>query len=310
MEHSKHYSNFCHPYPSVYFETLNTTLPYSVNSAMNVLLAITTTFANCLVAVSIRRTTSIHLPSKLLLYSLILTDLGVGSVVQPQFAGYLIAKANKARHFSCFFLKSYVFCGSMFSAISLFTMTVITVDRYIALFRHLEYRETVTVKRVSAVVIFSWSCAILYALTMFWNNVLWLVLTLLGLFICFFVISVAHVKICQRLRHQHGHRVQDQAATQVQQAGITLNVARYQRAASAMLWIYAFFIICYLPYICALSVDMALQQGALTLCIRSFCYTLLLLKSLVNPLVYCFRLPEIRAEVLRQLLKICSHSQQ
>ena len=83
----------CPPVPNVRFETLDSSLSCFLNAALNVPLAIATTVANLVVLLAMRRVTSIRLPSKLLLCSLVLTDLGAGSVAQPQFAAILLLRA-------------------------------------------------------------------------------------------------------------------------------------------------------------------------------------------------------------------------
>ena len=60
---------FCYPHPSVIFEIIGTTLPYTLNASLNVLLAIVASFANILVFSAVRHSASIRLPSKLLLCS-------------------------------------------------------------------------------------------------------------------------------------------------------------------------------------------------------------------------------------------------
>ena len=141
-----------------------------MNAALNVPLAILATFANSLVFAAIRQSTSIHLPSKLLLWSLVLTDIGVGLVVQPQYTTYLITKVKDSLSISCFCLKLFGFAGGMFTCVLLLTMAAISVDRYIALFFHLKYHEIVTTRRVCVILTITWSYAGLYASTWLWKS--------------------------------------------------------------------------------------------------------------------------------------------
>ena len=61
---------FCYPYPNVYFDNVGSIVPYTVNAALNVLMAIVAIFGNVLVVAAVRHSTSIRLPSKFLLRSL------------------------------------------------------------------------------------------------------------------------------------------------------------------------------------------------------------------------------------------------
>ena len=306
---TKHNSVFCNPFASLYFETVGSTVPYTVNAALNVLLAIVASFANILAFSAVRHSTSIRLPSKLLLCSLVLTDLGVGLVVQPQFATFLITRMKESLGISCFFIKSNTVTGHTLACASLLTMTAISLDRYIALFFHLKYHEIVTTRRVCVVLAIIWSCSGIYASTLLWNQILHAPITITGTIVCFVVMSVAYIKIYRGLRHQHGHQVQDQAQVQAQQqTGNTLDLAKYRRSASSMLWIYGLFILCYLPYICI----RCFSSTVLIYCIFDFALTVVFLNSYLNPIVYCLRLPEIRADVLTNSSKYgefsCGHS--
>ena len=122
---------------------------------------------------------------------------------------------------------------------------------------------------------------------------------------------MAYIKIYRGLRHPHGHRVQDQAQVQAQQqAGNTLDLAKYRRSTSSMLCIYGLFILCYLPYFCVSIIKAFFQLNAFIQCIYEFSSTVVYLNSCLNPMVYCFCLPEIRAEVRKTLRKLSFQSPQ
>ena len=191
---TKHNPDFCYPYASVDFETGSSIVPYAVNAALNVPLAIVAIFGNILVFSAVRHSPSLRLPSKLLLCSLVLTDLGTGLVVQPLCATFLVTKMNESLGISCFFLKSGNVTGHTLGCVSLLTMTAISLDRYIALFFHLKYHEMVTTRRVCVVLAIIWSYSGFYAPTWFWNKILHASITVTSIFVCILVISVAYIK--------------------------------------------------------------------------------------------------------------------
>ena len=296
----------CPPFTNVPFETLDSSLPYFVNAALIVPLAVATTVANLVVLFAIHRVTSIRLPSKLLLCSLVITDLGAGSVVAPQFAAFLFLRAIYLGIFQCPLYRSVVFTGSAFSAASLLSLAAISLDRYAALFFHLEYQQIVTTRRVCAVLAFIWSLGLLLALTLLWDFKLWLTSSASVCAVTLLVISVACLKIYRRLRAQQiGPQAPDQAQ---QQTGKTLNMARYRRTASAMLMVYVLFLICYLPFWCSVAVRLVIERTALSVYLWGLSYSLVLLNSSLNPFVYCLRLPDIRTEVVKQLHKLFCRS--
>ena len=128
----------CPPFPNVRFESLNCSVPYFVNAALNVPLAIATTVTNLVVLLAMRRVTSIRLPSKLLLCSLVITDLGAGSIVAPQFAAFLFLQEFYPDTVRCPLYRSLVFTATAFSTASLSSLAAISLDRYAALFFHIK----------------------------------------------------------------------------------------------------------------------------------------------------------------------------
>ena len=96
-----------------YFETGRSVVPYLVNVSSNVILALVTTVANTLVLLAIRKNTSLHLPSKLLLGNLVVTDLGAGIVAQPMLVAFFVPKAKGIT-------------ASILACVSLLTITAIS----------------------------------------------------------------------------------------------------------------------------------------------------------------------------------------
>ena len=296
----------CAPFPNVRFESLDNPLPDFVNAALNVPLAVATTVANLVVLLAMRRVTSIRLPSKLLLCSLVITDLGAGFVVAPQWAAFLFFRAIYSGSVQCPLYRSFAVTGTLSTIASLLSLTAICVDRYAALFFHIKYKQIVRTRRVCAVLAFIWTTGLLLSRSSVTNDKFWGAVSNSGGVVSLLVISVVCIKIYRRLRPQ---QIQPQAPDQAQQqAGNTLNIARYRRTASAMLMVYVLFLICYLPWLCLAVISSLIKRTALSECLWDFSYTLVLLNSLLNPFVYCLRLPEIRTESEKQLRKLFCRS--
>ena len=77
-----------------------------------------------------------------------------------------------------------------------------------------------------------------------------------------------------------------------------------------MLWIYGLFVLCYLPYFSVSIAARLVGLNALVQYIAEFAGTVIFFNSCLNPLVYCYRLPEIRASVLETLHKMFGQSPQ
>ena len=116
---SNHDERECVWIASIYFEIGTSTVPYTVNTVLNALLCIVATLANILVLSAIRKARSHHLPSRLLLGSLVFTDLGVSLVVQPLFVAFLIAKIKDFSAMRCFCLSTSGIAGYLLTCVSL-----------------------------------------------------------------------------------------------------------------------------------------------------------------------------------------------
>ena len=115
---------------------------------MNCFTAITATLGNGLVILAILTTSSLHSPSIVLLCCLAWTDLLTGLITQPMWTIKLVARITENYPTSCYhFSKLSVVPALSLSWASLFTLSMINVDRFLALNLHLRYREFVTIRR-------------------------------------------------------------------------------------------------------------------------------------------------------------------
>ncbi|KAJ7349546.1 hypothetical protein OS493_038636 [Desmophyllum pertusum] len=97
--------------------------------ATNVLFSFIAVFANIIILYALCKASSLHSPSKALLCSLALSDLGVGAIVQPLFVAYRWAHINDNLPELCTAGIISHIEGSHFSAVSFLTMTAISLDR-------------------------------------------------------------------------------------------------------------------------------------------------------------------------------------
>ena len=99
----------------------------------NMFLAISSTLGNTVILAALSKDTSLHLPSKILLRSLALTDLSVGLFVEPLFVTFLISLEKESENICSQVIVISVFIDICFSLLSLLTLTATSVDRLLAL---------------------------------------------------------------------------------------------------------------------------------------------------------------------------------
>ncbi|XP_073247226.1 melanocyte-stimulating hormone receptor-like [Porites lutea] len=277
-------------------------------SALNIFLSMTAILGNTLILVALHKKTSLHPPSKLLYRNLAITDLCVGIIVEPLAVTYFTSvvkerwdicyHANLALRFS-----GYTLCG-----VSITTSTAISVDRLLALLLGLRYRQLVTLRRTCIIAFGFWILSIVGSSSIFWNPYI-LLCQYIFTALCLVTIIYAYTKISYTLHHNQIHVHNHVAQGQQSQAIPALNIARYKKTVFSAMWVQGTLIICYLPYFIAVALQ--LQRG-MTLSIyraQQFTATLVSLNSSLNPLLYCWKIREVRQavkETLRQMFRCSS----
>ncbi|CAH3123869.1 unnamed protein product [Porites lobata] len=93
------------------------------------------------------------------------------------------------------------FTGYVFSVVSLLTMTVISVDRLLALLLGLRYRQVATLKRTLMILIVAWILHILGILAYLWDPIVMSWCIKVAVPVCLLTSFVCYVKIFFILRH-------------------------------------------------------------------------------------------------------------
>ena len=272
-------------------------------SALNIFLSITAFLGNTLILVALHKETSLHPPSKLLYRNLAITDLCVGIIAEPLAVTYFTSVVNE-RWDICYYanwakdFSSYTLCS-----VSLLTLTAISVDRLLALLLGLRYRQLVTLKRTYITVISFWILSIFGASSIFWNRFVTSYYQYVQIALCFVVTIFAYTKIFFTLRHNQIHVPNHAAQGQPSQA-IPLNIARYRKAVYSALWVQVTLVICCLPYVIVVALHPQRGIPVSTYIAEEFAVTIFYLNSSLNPLLYCWKIREVRQavkETLRQL---------
>ena len=271
---------------------------------VNISVSITAFLGNTLILVALKKESSLHPPSKLLYRNLAITDLCVGVIAEPVYVTYFMSVLSDKWNI-CFYADVLTFFTSyVFSAVSLFTLAVISVDRLLALLLGLRYRQVVTLKRTLMTLIVGWILSIVGILTYLWDPIVTSWCVKVALSVCLVTSFVCYVKIFVILRHNQ-IQVLDHFPQRQENQPIPFNIARYRKAVSAALWVQMTLVVSYLPF---LITEALKHQRGIPLSLhhaREFTGTLVLLNSSLNPLLYCWKIREVRQAVkdtMRELL--------
>lgn len=267
---------------------------------LNIFLAIVTILGNKLILVALHHESSLHPPSKLLLRGLATTDLCVGLISQPVCVAFWVSIVDKNWTICRYSRMLRFILGYLLGSVSLLTLTAISVDRLLALLLRLRYRQVVTLKRIYLILAVIWVISTFAAVISLWNDLITTWYGYIGISLCLAISSFSYSIIFWKLRqHQTQSHVQTNAET------IPLNVTRYKRAVTSALWLQLALITCYLPYEIT-DIIYNLKDLTPSVFLAAQCGIILIyLNSALNPILYCWKIAEVRQAVKGTLRKWC-----
>ena len=273
-------------------------------SVVNICLSISAVLGNTLILVALNKETSLHQASKLLYSTLAITDLGVAIIVEPLAVTYWTSVVNEKWNICYYTHFARDISAYALSSVSFFTLTAISFDRLLALTLGLRYRKVVTLKRTLTSVLVSWVFSSIVASSIFFEIQIILWFAKVGFALGIVTTVLSYTKIFFTLRQNQIRALRSDISRWPATQAIPLNVARYKKAVYSALWVQLALVICYLPNNIVVALEI---QGEIPLAIyltRQFTFTLVNLNSSLNPLVYCWKITEVRQAVKETLRNI------
>ena len=278
-----------------------------VNVVLNAALMLIAITGNSLVIAAILRTPTLRSPSTTLLCSLAVSDLLVGLVVQPVYI---------AKELTYYPLLTYVWSFMTYGTcgVSLCTMTTISLDRFAALHYHMRYVTMVTTTRVVYALVIAWLIIFLSFGIVFWSVPLYFLLVSVFIVICLLISSFCYIRIFQIVKRHQSQIQAQQQAVQNSDASDNLNIMRLMKSSMNTFVFYIVLILCYFPLFVLMTLygnfrkERLLKQWTP---IMSFFGTAVFVNSSVNPLLYCWRLSELRTAIIKTTRKmLCRQTDQ
>ena len=270
---------------------------------LNIALSITAILGNILILVALRKASSLHPQTKLLFRFLATTDLCTGLISVPLFVIYLTSSINESWVICRYTSLSGFLVGGILNATSLLTVTTISVERLLALLLGLRYRHVVTLRRTYVAVTVLWIVAIVATAMYFWNERVTLWFAYICIPVCLVTSVFSYTKIFHTLRHNRT-QVQNHVRQAHHSQTSTLNTERYRKVVSSALWVHSALVLCYLPFsITGVLLFENVPSSSLYI-VSELAVTLVFLNSSLNPILYCWKIREVRQAVkdtIRQL---------
>ena len=300
---------------------LDPDIPYALyvfDVSVNAVFSIITIMGNTLIMVALWKIplSKLRKVFKAFLFNLALADLCVGLIVQPLYISSVLTAMSGYPNSSRILGTIFYLGNWYFPNISVSFLTAIAIDRLLALHFGVRYNNLVTFKKVVMVLVFQWILKIAETLLIIFDYRIYNIEANVGLGLCLSLITFCYLKIYLTLR-RHDSTVREMFPFQNRQGTCQrelrtvkishFNMMRYKRSVYNLLYLYAAFVLCYLPPFCILIVIQARRVDKAANIARFLGATLIFVNSSLNPILYCWKIREIRREVLRMLSDVfCS----
>ena len=280
---------------------------FIANCLVNSISSIFAIIGNITVICAFTKTTSSLSTSKILLLGLAISDLGVGLVVQPLYITVIVEifLGNSISPDSlCKTKIAFLVVGCFLAGASFFTVSTISFDRFLAISLHLRYKEIVTEKKVVFTSTVLWTLSAVAAIGyLLMGNITREAVSTTFATIFFLTTSLTFVRIYLAVRR---HRLQisaQQRTTEENCREMALTRRKYKSALN-VLYFYLVFTACYLPYVCTTMIIAAISHPQALKVFFHISMTLGFLNSSLNPVIFCWRMQEVRLYVLEVGVKI------
>ena len=267
-----------------------------VTCSLNCLFSLVTCLGNFLIVFTIGKTQEFHSPTFILLGCLAVSDLLIGLVCQPLYVAHKIAELEENFAVFCELKMVQFLSGWTTAGVSFLILAAVSIDRLLALTLHLRCNTIVTVPRVFQTMFVLWMSVTVTVLLRFWMTNKWFFIPIGLGFLFFFVIMASSWKIFRIVRrHQHQIKDQDMAVSHLQNK--TMNILKCRKSAATVLCIYGLFLIFYLPYMVLLVKETFIGFSRTVRIAYDYAATAIFINSFLNPVLYCWRISEIRRAV-------------
>ena len=270
---------------------------------LNIFIAITAVLGNALILVALQKESPLHPPSKVLFRCLAITDLCVGLVGEPVAITYWMSSNRDPWNICTNTFVTNVVLGYALCGMSLLTTTTISVDRLLALALGLRYRQVVTKRRTIILLASLSAMSIIFSTIYAIHNQVAITYVHFVTALCLTISTVSYTTIFIKLRRRK-NQVQTFDCPESNGYSSCRNLIRYKKAVNSALWLQIALVLCYTPsgLVIFLSTETPVtsslvQAGRITT-------TFVFLNSSLNPILYCWKIKEVRQVVKNLLAKM------
>lgn len=264
-------------------------------TVINAAIAILAVFLNFLIILTFVKTASLRTPSNILVLGLAISDFGAGVIAEPIICSLMVAylTGNIQLYDKLYQVQDAVF-GTLLP-VSFYTLTAITIDRFLAIHLHLRYQLLITGRRYKILLVFVWISRIAWSICIIFIKGRIPTIIDIVLFIGLIVLNGSFIGFVYKVINRHSAQIEAQ-----HQSIATLNLPRYKKSVKTMYFVIGAFVFCYIPHSSAILVAL-IRPTWDTRTMFTITETLVMMNSVLNPIIYCWRIPDIKTAA-RQIL--------
>lgn len=263
---------------------------------------------NALILIVIWRNRALRTPFYMFLSGLALTDLFTGVITQPFYVAFQLICSEGPQEIAdrqTFLVLARVITGgfgSYFIYVTVLILTCMSIERWLQMsqrFLFIERRARFIIAGITLGPIPVSVFRALNILTGGYEHVLTASFSILLL--CVIVISVSYFKVFRIIRcHQQQVQARETPQISVQPA---INLAKYKKSVYSILYIVLLFYISYSPFIVFFGIYHSLRDHSVLEVVYVMSLTSVFLSSSLNPLIYLWRMNDIRNGVKQLIWK-------
>lgn len=237
----------------------------------------------------------------MLVLSLAVSDFFVGVIIEPCNCVSKFAELKRNVPLLCLSGQVALYSLWILSLMSLITLTAITVDRYLVARLHIRYNSIITVKRYVIVYGTIWNIIVTLGTLKIFLRSLNFMAVVGTLYPTLFVTNVCLIYKIHRVIRRHTAQIQEQ------ENAVQTNTLRpkFKKSVSVMLTIIAAFLLCYIPFFVIMVVNHLIRESTL---VKGYSMditnTMVMFNSLLNPVIYCWRIEEFRCAAYKLFSKL------
>ena len=292
-------------------------LNYGITVGSAVIMAVTspiTVLGNALVLLAIWRNQSLRSPSYFLLGMLSFEYFLSGLIFQPSYAVKELAMALKkqqpyasSKSSSVWFYIHLIFggIGAFLMVTTVLTVTLMALERWMYMTRRRWINSSRMSKLFVALLIQPLSVIVFRSLQIVTGSFCYEVNTLVicQLLFCFTTTTLTYFQVLLIIR-RHRRQIQGNVTSQNSFRQPSVNLAKYRKSVFTIFYILILFYLCYFPFAVIVTVLLFADVSAVLMTAYKVSVMLLIVSSMLNPCLYCWRIREIRNGVLMLLKKM------